>query len=69
MRAPVISQPVADETRINFSDSAGDIGGSVQAAPFDRDDQYTETRVQFNMNPARQTPDEGADAETPQPTR
>ena len=55
--------PIANETRINFADDAGDIQGSVQSAPFDRDDGYAETRVQFNMNPARQAPDEESDTD------
>jgi predicted enzyme related to lactoylglutathione lyase len=57
--------PIANETRINFTDDAGDIQGSVQSAPFDGDDGYTETRVQFNMNPARPAP--GEESDTPQP--
>ena len=60
--------PVANETKITFSDDKGDIqAGSVQSQPFDKDDTYTETRIQFNMAPS--AVDGGGDeGETPEPT-
>ena len=60
-------EPLGTESRIEFVDEAGDIGGSIQADGFRRSEDYTEVRIQVSLNPARQPSDGEGDA-TPEAT-
>ena len=65
--AVTVREPLGTESRIEFVDEAGDIGGSIQADGFRRSEDYTEVRIQISLNPAREPLDGEGDA-TPEAT-
>lgn len=56
------------EERITFSDDAGDLQGEVVADRFSLDRTYIEVTVRIQVNPARETEEDGDETPTSSPT-